>query len=127
MKRLVSIALLLISATIWTGCNKNEETTTIYGTVFDKKTHEPVAGAQVEIGGTNTGISDYDDFLSHTFSYYRYSSCVSGTDGLYELKFNRKAIREDYIYISVDCYGYNKYFSCIVVKDGDISQMDINL
>ena len=56
MKRLILISLLLISATIWTGCKEDETTGSIAGIVTDKATGEPIKNAGVELkpSGKNT-------------------------------------------------------------------------
>lgn len=109
------------------GCGKQNvepqnTTTTIYGTVFNSRTHEPVVGAEVEIGGVDYSLSYYD---SHC---HRYSSSVSGTDGQFELRFG-KVESYHYSYVHVRCSGYVEYFTIadFVFGGGDSYRVDINL
>lgn len=124
-------ALLLVCCAMF-GCGKENsepisepttKTTNIYGTVFNSVTHEPVIGAEIEIGGS------YDPELSYDQRWcYRFSSSVSGADGQYELHFG-EVKRYDYSYVRVTCNGYREYFvsAAFNYEGGANYQVDINL
>lgn len=122
------LALLLVCCAML-GCEKesNEpvvtpQSTTIYGTVFNSVTHEPVIGAEVEIGGVDYSQTYYDGRC------HRFSSSVSGSDGQYELHFG-EVNRYNYSYVRVTCNGYNNYFvtADFNYEGGANYQVDINL
>ena len=126
----IKIAALLFVCCAMLGCGKENveptvtpQSTTIYGTVFNSVTHEPVIGAEIEIGGTGTTLDHYlSDFCN------KYSSSVSGNDGQFELSFS---LGEDdewtFSYICARCNGYKEYFSMITFASGSTSRMDINI
>lgn len=136
--KVMILAAVLICCMLF-GCGKeptNEpvptnKTTTVYGAVFNAKTHEPVVGAQVEIGGTDKLTYDENaGYYGHIVpsSCQRYSSSVSGSDGLYELIFEGDFGDDwDYQYLFVKCEGYYNYYSTTNFSIGGSSRMDINI
>lgn len=62
MRKLIFITLLIIAISmLWQGCTKPEETGTIYGTVTDQATGEPIENAYVSIyPGTQSLQTGYD-------------------------------------------------------------------
>ena len=63
---IIRFAVLLLVCCVMLGCAKDNTTTTIYGTVFNSVTHEPIAGAQIEVGfRTGNDIAGY--YISSRF------------------------------------------------------------
>jgi hypothetical protein len=130
-KHLIKTAALLILCCAIFGCKKQNvepepqnTTTTIYGTVFNSVTHEPVIGAEIEIG-QNDHIPQYQYFGSNYNE--KISSSVSGSDGQFELQFGELAEYQDF-YIAASCNGYNHYYSKTNFGiGGGIFRVDINL
>lgn len=62
MKKLISITLMIFAIVLlWYGCTKPEKTGTIYGTVTDQATGEPIGDAYVSIyPGTQCLQTGYD-------------------------------------------------------------------
>ena len=124
--QLLRVTALLVLCCAMFGCGKEtvepvvtSQNTTIYGTVFNKVTHEPVIGAQVVIGAQQLlyGTSYCNDI----------SSSVSGSDGQFELQFG-PVDNVMFFYISASCDGYYSYRRNTTFGDGGgIYQIDINL
>lgn len=125
---IINYSALLFMCCAMLGCGKEEsKNTTIYGTVFNSKTHEPVIGAEVEIGYHHSYHT-----INHYWSEYcrRMSSAVSGYDGQYELCFGEANNPEGYsivYYISATAEGYKDYYSEAGVAIGSNYRMDINI
>ena len=75
MKKLILISLLLMSASIWMGCNKEKQYGTITGTVTDAVTGEPINNANVKLnprGKTtltgNDGSFQFNDMFEGYYS-----------------------------------------------------------
>lgn len=140
MKRyqLLKVAALLLLCYAMQGCIKLEyseqdtvepepevtdQAITVYGTVFNKVTHEPVSGVEVEIG---------QNWSSSVLQYYGSSAChkitssISGYDGQFEMQFGELDFYEDF-YIGASCDGYKNYYSKISIGEGGDYRMDINL
>lgn len=129
MKRLKSLALLLMVSAFtfaFNGCTEKEETstsstdTTIYGTVFDKATGEPVRAATVSfVMAHASGIA----YGSKTIA-----STVTGMDGAFELVFGK--VESDITYlrqmIVVTCSGYkdNAFNVTVTPGEGNKYKMD---
>lgn len=128
------VALLFVCCTML-GCGKDvpqpaNQTTTIYGTVFNKVTHEPVNGAQIEYGyykASNTLVNGHP----MTTTRYRISSAISGYDGQFEMFFEEIQYDEldwnDGFYVYVKCDGFQDYYSSAVDGTGGTIRLDINL
>lgn len=118
-------ALLLVCCTML-GCSKKEESkTTIYGTVFDAHSHEPITGAKIVVGylsnyydGTDWYIIDHNGFPL--------SSSVSGSDGQYEISFGEVPDNKGY-YIYITHSSYDSYCVVTGVQIGSSYRMDFNL
>ena len=124
---LLKLAALLLLCCVMVGCGKEEpqpanQTTTIYGTVFNSITHEPVIGAVVEFGKNESSM------VNHHFACQVISSSVSGNDGQFELQFGQ-LFEDDYghYYIWVSSDGYEEYYSIVNVGQGGAFRVDINL
>lgn len=92
---------------------------TVYGTVLNSKTHEPVTGAEVIIGAQQS--------ISGTSYWTDISSSVSGSDGQYELQFNA-VDNAMFYYIKVNSSGYVSYSSRTTFGDGGGTyRMDLNI
>lgn len=118
------VALLFVCCTML-GCKK-DKTTTIYGTVINSVTHEPVVGAQIEVGyRSGHNVSGY--YWSN--GDHRISSSVSGSDGQFELLFGEVQIPEDFrwYYIYGTATGYAASYQLTGVVIGGNYRMDINL
>lgn len=127
-----SVALLLICCAMF-GCGKDEpqasQTTTIYGTVFNKVTHEPVNGAQVKYGYYKASNMLVNGHPMNT-ERYSISSAISGYDGQFEMQFEEVQYDLDWndgFYISATCDGYEGYYSSAVESIGGTYRLDINL
>lgn len=73
MKRLLSFTFVLLSiALFWFGCTKLEKTGTIYGTVTDQATGEPVKEAHVEFSPVGLETTTGND------GWYQFSEVKSG-------------------------------------------------
>lgn len=124
---ILKFAALLLCC-IMLGCGKEDtKITTIYGTVFNSVTHEPVIGAEVEFGYHHS-----HHVISHYYSEYcrGMSSAVSGSDGQYELCFGEANNPEGWsivYYVSVVAAGYYAYYNEADVATGSNYRMDINL
>ena len=108
------------------GCGKEDsEMTTIYGTVFNSVTHEPIVGAKIEVGYRSGLISDYYDGRYD----YRISSSVSGADGQFELQFGKINVDDhmQYYYMYVTAQGYWSSYQPTGITIGSNSRMDVNL
>lgn len=131
---LLKVAALLVLCFAMMSCEKQNieeeavvtnQSITVYGTVLNKVTHNPVIGVEVEIGKKK-----YD---GASFNYdprycLRLSSSVSGTDGQFELQF----VKEDDIYypefyLHVSCENYKVYYSVCSFVAGGTYRLDINL
>ena len=79
MKRLVLIALLLISAIIWFGCDKEEQYGTITGVVTDAATGEPIDNANVKLNprGETTLTGNDGSFQFNDMTEGQYSLSIS--------------------------------------------------
>lgn len=99
------------------------QTTTVFGTVFNKVTHEPVIGAEVEIG-QNWGYSHSQYYGSS--ACHKITSSISGSDGQFELHFGELDFYEDF-YIATSCYGYENYYSKVIIGEGSECRIDVNL
>lgn len=130
-KSIIKFAALLLVCCAMLGCKK-DKTTTIYGTVFNSVTHEPVLGMEVVVGVKDTYYYHNDTYLI--------SSSVSGTDGLYELAFGEVNVNFPGIYegqtlpdyyvkyfLEVNADGYNKYHQETSIVEGGTYHIDINL
>lgn len=122
------MALLLVCCAML-GCEKesNEpvvtpQSTTIYGTVFNSVTHEPVIGAEVEIGQNWTAQTSFGSIYNN-----KISSSISGSDGQFELQFGELS-DYDHFYMAASCNGYKNYYSRADFGMGSGSfRVDINL
>lgn len=125
---IIKVAAMLLVSFVMVGCTKKTTSTTIYGTVFDSYSHEPVVGAEIEVGIKYNGLSDR----------YRLSSSVSGNDGHYELRFDDIHHNHDREFVFYICasgtyesyYGsqsYKTYYGLTSVEIGGSYQIDINL
>ena len=105
--------------------------TTIYGTVFNSVTHEPIIGAQIEVGYrtypySGSGNGYYQDKFDHAIS-----SSVSGVDGQFELQFGKVNIVDEshfkgyYIYSTAKNYYNDFRFTGISI--GSNYRIDVNL
>lgn len=132
---IIKVAALLLVCSAMLGCGREEEpqtvqTTTIYGTVFNKVTHEPVNGVQIEYGYYRASNNLVNGVPMST-NRYSISSAISGYDGQYEMEF--KTVQQndldwnDGFYISAECDGYLYYFSSAVEGMSGIFRFDINL
>jgi len=126
-------AALLVLCCAMFGCGKDNpqasQTTTIYGTIFNKVTHEPVNGAQVEYGYYTASNILYNGYPS-SIEYHRISSAISGYDGQYEMQFEEVQFDLDFndgFYISATCNGFQGYHSSAVNGNGGVYRLDINL
>ncbi|MCR5646453.1 MAG: hypothetical protein K6F96_08765 [Bacteroidales bacterium] len=125
-KYLLKFTALLLVCFAMFGCGKEEsEMTTIYGTVFNSVTHEPIVGAQIEVGYRSGLISSQYDG-NHD---YRISSSVSGFDGQFELQFGKMNVddRMLYYYMYGNADGYYDSYQPTGITIGSNSRMDINL
>ena len=125
---IIRFAVLLLVCCVMLGCAKDNTTTTIYGTVFNSVTHEPIAGAQIEVGfRTGNDIAGY--YISSRD--HRISSSVSGADGQFELLFGEVQIPTvDYFcwyYIYGTAAGYEDYYQPTGIAIGSNFRMDVNL
>lgn len=123
---LLGIVALLVLCSVMLGCQKDNTTTTIYGTVFNSVTHEPIVGAEIEVGfrsGSNIS-SHYTSDGDH-----RVSSSVSGSDGQFELQFGEIQIPNSFrwYYIYGTASGYENYYQQTGVAIGSSYRMDVNL
>lgn len=130
MHRLVRYFSIIFLLYLATGCGKVNNPTTIYGTVFNSVTHEPVIGAEVEYGSLRGDLNTNH----YTAACHKVSSSVSGSDGQFELQFTGVHDNsESYtgvppkFYIYVTCAGYSEYFSMTSSSLGGSHRMDINL
>ena len=124
--RIISIIGTLIVCCAMFGCGKEDsEMTTIYGTVFNSVTHEPIVGAKIEVGYRSGLISDYYDGRYD----YRISSSVSGADGQFELQFGKINVDDhmQYYYMYVTAQGYWSSYQPTGITIGSNSRMDVNL
>ena len=124
------VLLLMVSAFAFalSGCADKEEMpstdTTIYGTVFDKTTGEPVRAATVSfVMAHNSGLSFGG---SQTIA-----STVTGMDGAYELVFGQYDRDINYLrqMIVVSCSGYkdNAFAITITPGEGNKYKMDFSI
>lgn len=122
---LVKFAILLLVCCALFGCKK-DKTTTIYGTVFNSVTHEPIVGAQIEVG-FRSGTNVYSHYVSD--GDHRVSSSVSGSDGQFELQFGEVQIPGTFrwYYIYGTASDYNDYYQQTGVAIGSNYRMDVNL
>lgn len=122
----INFAALLLLCSVMLGCGKENsepeptpKTTSIYGTVFNSVTHEPVIGAEVVIG--------VQSLIYGTAYCNDITSSVSGSDGQYELQYG-SVENVMFFYISVSCDGYQNYRSNTSFGEGGgLYHMDINL
>ena len=120
------IVALLVFCCVMAGCGKETfepatttQNTTIYGTVFNKVTHEPVIGAQVVIGA--------QQLLYGTAYCNDISSSVSGSDGQFELQFG-PVDNVMFFYIKASSDGYDSYAKNTTFGEvGGSYHFDINL
>jgi hypothetical protein len=79
MKRLILILLLLISTTIWFGCDKEKQYGTITGTVTDAATGEPIGNANVKLNprGETTLTGNDGSFQFNDMTEGQYSLSIS--------------------------------------------------
>lgn len=124
--RIISIIGLLIVCCGMLGCKKDKTTTTIYGTVFNSITHEPIIGAEVEVGYREGLISNYYN-NAHD---HKFSSSVSGADGQFELQFDEVDVVDNevlwyYLYVTAKDY-YGNYQTTSITMGGTF-RMDVNL
>ncbi|MBQ6097317.1 MAG: hypothetical protein IJK99_06170 [Bacteroidales bacterium] len=130
MKRFIkflSLAILLCS--VFCTCSEEEtaqpsKDTTIYGTIFDKTTGEPVRAATVKfVMAHASGIS--------VGGYRTIVSTVTGMDGAYELVFG--GYESDITYLSqmimISCTGYkdNAFGITITPGEGNKYKMDFTI
>ena len=119
------VALLLLCSAMFS-CGKEEsKTTTIYGTVFNSVTHEPVIGAAVEVGYREGLISNYYD-NAHD---HKFSSSVSGADGQFELQFDEVNLDNSVLwyYLFVNARDYYSKYQTTSITMGGAYRMDVNL
>lgn len=128
----VKFAALTMVCCMFFGCKPEEEIEkfgTIYGTIFNKVTHEPVNGAQVEYGYYTASNILYNGHPS-SIEYHRISSAISGYDGQYEMQFEEVQFDLDFndgYYISATYNGFQGYHSSAVNGNGGVYRLDINL
>lgn len=92
MKRLISITtLFLVIAMLWQGCKKEEQTGSIYGTVTDYATGEPVKNANVKLrpGGETT--------LTGSDGSYSFQDLKKGQYSLSLSKAEYEDLEDDYV------------------------------
>lgn len=122
-KNTILLFLMLCSNILGVGCKKQIETK-IYGTVFNKETHETVMGAQIDFGIYERGSSHAD------FKVFRsICSTVSGYDGQYEVVFG-KLPELDYselFQVRVSAYGFNDLILDANPLEGYPNKIDVNL
>lgn len=123
-----SVTLLLICCAML-GCGKEEsKTTTIYGTVFNSVTHEPIIGAKINVGFRQTNYDGHTTAIDQDFII---SSSVSGSDGQFELQFgevnNYDENYTQHFYIKATASGYYNYTQTTGITIGSNYRMDINL
>ena len=124
-QHLFKLAALLVLCCAILSCTKETPPTTIYGTVFNSITHEPVIGAEIEVG-YHYSI----DPVQTTVGLHGLSSAVSGNDGQYELSFgeiNYDKQRSILFYVKVSASGYNTKKQDVAISIGNRSQVDVNL
>ena len=123
----IRFAVLLALCCTMLGCQKDNTTTTIYGTVFNSQTHEPIVSAQIEVGFRTNDISD--DYMGSRD--HRISSSVSGADGQFELQFGEVQIptgdKFRWYYIYGTAAGYKDYYQPTGIAIGSNYRMDVNL
>lgn len=123
LKMAVLLSLILSLA----ACGKDDTTetdttTTIYGTVLDADTGEPVPVAQVSFGeGHLVGGALY--------GWNAYASTVTGSNGLFELKFSQTE-KEDIsigytILVKKDGYVDFREERSVTIGQGNKYQMDV--
>jgi hypothetical protein len=133
MKHLAQVAILLFLCCTMFGC-QDEWTAdspihfTVYGTVFDRYTGDPVSGAQVTLYyGTHVagvGTSNPNGAAG---------SGVSGSDGQYRIPCiatdNLISVNRHMYQIEASCYGYHGYSEKVTIMEteGVEIQMDILL
>lgn len=83
MKKLSSIVLLLMATIIFFSCEKEDETKivgSLYGTVTDKATGEPITNAKIELMPTGLSVKTGDD------GNYEFPKVETGTYNIYVTK-----------------------------------------
>ena len=125
--RIIKLLALLLVCCAMIGCGKKEvTTTTIYGTVFNALTNEPISGAKIEIGYLSDYFSSMNDLANINSWGFPISSSVSGSDGQYELSFGEVPVNKGY-YIYITRSGYDRYCVVTGVQIGSSYRMDFNL
>jgi 5-hydroxyisourate hydrolase-like protein (transthyretin family) len=109
------------------GCGKEEsKTTTIYGTVFNSYSGNPVSKMEVQLWRKNYSSDSY----SHMYNQDVLGSSVSGSDGQYEIPLYIELHPNDTYYkyaLKVTCEGYSTYSREISIENGNAYRFDINL
>lgn len=92
MKRIIALTLMIVTITVqWQGCTKPEETGTIYGTVTDFDTGEPVKNANVKLrpSGETTMTGSDGTFM--------FQDLKKGDYGLSLSKAEYEDLNDDYV------------------------------
>ncbi len=92
MKRIIALTLMIVTITVqWQGCTKPEETGTIYGTVTDFDTGEPVKNANVTL------IPSGETTLTGSDGTYMFQDLKKGDYSLSLSKAGYKDLVDDYL------------------------------
>lgn len=92
MKRIIALTLMFVTITVqWQGCTKPEETGTIYGTVTDFDTGEPVKNANVTL------IPSGETTLTGSDGTYMFQDLKKGDYSLSLSKAGYKDLVDDYL------------------------------
>jgi hypothetical protein len=92
MKKIIALTLMIVTITVqWQGCTKPEETGTIYGTVTDFDTGEPVKNANVTL------IPSGETTLTGSDGTYMFQDLKKGDYSLSLSKAGYKDLVDDYL------------------------------
>ena len=92
MKRIIALTLMIVTITVqWQGCTKPEETGTIYGTVTDFATGEPIKNANVKLRPSG------ETTLTGSDGTYMFQNLKPGEYSLSLSKAGYKDLDDDYV------------------------------
>jgi len=104
MKKLITITLMIFAFVVmWQGCTKPEEMGSVYGTVTDYATGEPIKNANVKLKPTGTttltgsdGTYQFDNVANGKYSLFLSKNGYSDLDDDYEIAVaNGNNVRRD--------------------------------